>query len=111
MSIDTPTDLIGRHFEIVFPDFTSRIHVLSRTRLVYEIVVGADAGRREPVNYQGAELRPGLFTIGWQEAALTSVHHVWDAERGIAHSAITTPDHRFLRLTGDIREVYPPAAN
>jgi hypothetical protein len=92
----------GLQYDVVFDAFTPRITFLSDTQLKVEIVSGVDNGMTEVVNYSKAELRPGLFSLSWQEKSKLTVVHVEDFRASTSHAYVTLPDGTFLHLTGSI---------
>lgn len=94
---------VGAVFDILFPQFTPRLTILSSTELEFEIIAGAYFGMKERVLYQAVMLRPGLFMVTWQEKSNTTVVHLEDFARRKAHTNVTFSDSRFVRMTGDIR--------
>lgn len=97
---------VGLELTVDFEPFTAALHLLSETRLEFEISEGPFA-RREAVDIDVMPIGDSVFLVSWQEQSGATVTHVQDFDRGVIHSRVTLPDGRLLRMTGPISVVQP----
>jgi predicted SnoaL-like aldol condensation-catalyzing enzyme len=92
---------VGQEMDVIYPDFTVSLSLLSATQLKFEIKQGPLA-HTEVVDIHVVPLGNGLFAVSWRERSGATVTNVQDYDRGLIHSHATLPDGKFLRMSGSI---------
>lgn len=96
----------GHSYEARFGDLAFRLDFDDDGQhLTFRGIGSASAEPDQRVACTAIALREGLYLVHWQEAGGSTVTHVEDFARETVHTRITSPDGKFLALTGTLKRI------
>src|SRR5216683_4766990 len=96
-----PSDYpIGQTLSFQVGPMTIEHEIVSKTTLNARHVAGPMVGKAETMSVTITPIRPGLFSVTWQEADKSTVVHIEDFDAGTVRVVLTTADLAFVQFQG-----------